>query len=136
MRLMRVKQSNILKVYPSDCYVKVIRVVKPQEPMLSWLVNYWKQNHDVKVPKIFKIAVCLFSKSEKEYAYPIIKECIKKPKLQFVAKKKWKQPKQNKTIIKTEREKRKFTINKFIKEIGTNIIPLYYQEEKRLEGND
>lgn len=87
--LRTVKVGDILIVYPSKERVKVTGFIKG-EATTTFLRDYWRKKHNIKIPTTFRIAVCRFATTIlKEYNYPLYRKCVKKPLFQYNHKKMW-----------------------------------------------
>ena len=79
LMLRTVKKDDILIVNPSKSKVKVINILESTFDA-NWLIDYWKDIYNVELPKSFKIVVCQFATNpNKNYNYPLLKICVKKP---------------------------------------------------------
>ena len=94
LKLRTVKKDDILIAYPSKERIKVINIITDPSKLSyidsNWLRRYWEVTHKIKLPKKYKIANCHFFTSKKDYYYPIVKVCVKKPLFQFDQRRMWK----------------------------------------------
>lgn len=84
LMLRTIKAGDMLIPYPSETSVKVIRIIKDHSKLQyidsNWLRRYWEVTHNIILSKKYKIAVCQFTTNPyKDYYYPILIECVKKP---------------------------------------------------------
>ncbi|MHA1291111.1 MAG: hypothetical protein ACTSQJ_00415 [Promethearchaeota archaeon] len=90
-----IKEGDIVKVFPSKQKCKVLEVISKVKAMnmmindVNWLLRYWRNKYNKKIPSTFDIIVVRFKTSKKRYNYPNYKRCLRKIILQKRAKKKW-----------------------------------------------
>ena len=92
LKLRTVKKDDVIIVNPSQSKVKVINILETDFTSdVNWLKEYWLTIHNIKLPESFKIAVCQFATNpSKNYNYPLLTLCVKKPIRQYQPRLAWK----------------------------------------------
>lgn len=102
---MKLKVNNIAKIKPSNNRVKIVLIetnqkqldtrefnIKHQRLYLMTkdaLIEYWKKKYNIDLPKNFNRCIAIFSGSSKHYSYPMVKQCIRKLRFQFLQKRRF-----------------------------------------------
>jgi hypothetical protein len=88
--LRTIKKDDVIIVNPSQSKVKVINILESTFDS-NWLIQYWADIYDIELPNSFKIAVCQFATNpSKNYNYPLLKVCVRKPIRQNQPRLAWK----------------------------------------------